>query len=1002
MKIKNLLEGLNSQQRSVPQLPADAQAKHISVLAAKRDPEHPFAGYAVGAAESADAAKKRIGPDRNDPWEQGWRARPEYEFNPYKKGTPEYAQWEDGHAERRAQPRHYDEGVAEGSENFTVTHQNDLSYPGSTQVVVTNKKTGKLIRVIAGHPKKIRELLKREFGIDYNFGQKGVAEGFVNGAVGILSVAKGRWITDGSGENEHRLEFSTFEQANRWLRKNGMNNHPAFKAALIPSSEYNKRKGVAEGLMSKIASKVMGAAPEKPAYKVGQKVKYETNPHQPNWKDGGRGVGVITSYKNGHYMINGNPVNHFEIKGVVKQGVAEGFLNESAYEEAWELISQPVPEIQQFVKQLGLAQDDTTAKQIAPMIDATPDTQLPAASIPKLKNLANKGNDVQTLKAIQQISGRPDAAQQYAKIMQARDAGEGRQRGYDVSGLINSVKSGNYEAPVLLKLATGTYVIGGRTRLYAALALGIPAKVKIISVSTFAKQGQQGVAEGRAGVDDTDTVGFSVNSEAAYMAVMDRYGDSIDHDETSGIMYVPAKMWPNIEMVAFDADGEGATQDDGYEHPDSPEYEVAEGRAGVDDDIPDLEKLGEPVQSIMDAERRMAAGDRIFVAHEMDDEPFEIFNVGDLKGYTYDQVLVVPQGVTEGERNEMDTPAVQAALKKMAERHKGEKWTKDQLAALGKRIAARGQKNKNVRETNFAQAGEVVGGIAGGIGGLALSKGKKSGYVAGTVAGSAAGNAAGRWIDRKLEPKIGRDEVGATKAVTRYQKPAVAKGDMDEGWKQTVAGAALAGAAALGGGGASAADVNDPSWSKAGYDSHIKADSSLTKTTSSDGVSAPKVSKDHQRRISDVVGPNAQGEYRVTVSQNGKIASQYVTKTPPPGWLVKESAVTKEDIITKLKARLGDYLSDISKEIKKDPDLVDKLAAKSPGDQMGPPVKTVTTDDGHEIQIHGNEDDGFRISIKNKQAPSRFNNLDEAVMACEMYCARRRKQALNADYVEEA
>ena len=79
--------------------------------------------------------------------------------------------------------------------------------------------------------------------------------------------------------------------------------------------------------------------------------------------------------------------------------------------------------------------------------------------------------------------------------MQARDAGEGRQRGYDVSGLINSVKSGNYEAPVLLKLATGTYVIGGRTRLYAALALGIPAKVKIISVSTFAKQGQQGVAE---------------------------------------------------------------------------------------------------------------------------------------------------------------------------------------------------------------------------------------------------------------------------------------------------------------------------------------------------------------------------------------------------------------------------------------------------------------------------------------------------------------------------
>ena len=246
-------------------------------------------------------------------------------------------------------------------------------------------------------------------------------------------------------------------------------------------------------------------------------------------------------------------------------------------------------------------------------------------------------------------------------------------------------------------------------------------------------------------------------------------------------------------------------------------------------------------------------------------------------------------GVSEAERNEMDTPAVQAALKKMAERHRGEKWTKEQLAALGKRIAAHGQKKKGVEETNFAQAGEVIGGIVGGVGGMALSKGKKSGYAAGTVAGSAAGNAAGRWIDRKLEPKIGKDQVGATKAVTRYQKP-----------------------------------------------------------------------------------------------------------------VAVEESVTKEDIITKLKARLGDYLSDISKEIKKDPDLVDKLAARVPGDQMGPPVKTVTTDDGHQIQIHGNEDDGFRISIKNKQAPSRFNNLDEAVMACEMYCARRRKQALNADYVEEA
>ena len=76
--------------------------------------------------------------------------------------------------------------------------------------------------------------------------------------------------------------------------------------------------------------------------------------------------------------------------------------------------------------------------------------------------------------------------------------------------------------------------------------------------------------------DRHDTVGFSVNSEKAYNAVMSRFGDYIDHDETSGIMYVPARMWANVEEVAFDADGVGAEQDDGYENPDSPEQEVDE------------------------------------------------------------------------------------------------------------------------------------------------------------------------------------------------------------------------------------------------------------------------------------------------------------------------------------------------------------------------------------------------------------------------------------------
>ena len=92
------------------------------------------------------------------------------------------------------------------------------------------------------------------------------------------------------------------------------------------------------------------------------------------------------------------------------------------------------------------------------------------------------------------------------------------------------------------------------------------------TISKESEKKQKGVAEGYAGVDDTDTVGFSVNSEAAYMAVMKQFGDVIDHNETSGIMYAPARIWPQIELVAFDADGEGATQDDGLD-----QQGVAEG-----------------------------------------------------------------------------------------------------------------------------------------------------------------------------------------------------------------------------------------------------------------------------------------------------------------------------------------------------------------------------------------------------------------------------------------
>ena len=64
---------------------------------------------------------------------------------------------------------------------------------------------------------------------------------------------------------------------------------------------------------------------------------------------------------------------------------------------------------------------------------------------------------------------------------------------------------------------------------------------------------KQKVAEG-----STDgMVRFVLDSERAYQAVMDRFGNLIDWDENEYMM-VPERVWPRLEQVAFDADGIGA------------------------------------------------------------------------------------------------------------------------------------------------------------------------------------------------------------------------------------------------------------------------------------------------------------------------------------------------------------------------------------------------------------------------------------------------------------
>jgi hypothetical protein len=101
-----------------------------------------------------------------------------------------------------------------------------------------------------------------------------------------------------------------------------------------------------------------------------------------------------------------------------------------------------------------------------------------------------------------------------------------------------------------------------------------------------------------------------------------------------------------------------------------------------------------------------------------------------------------------------------------------------------------------------------------------------------------------------------------------------------------------------------------------------------------------------------------------------------------------EVVIQTEDILSQLQAEIGDVLSDVSDSLD-DKDIQDMMPDK--GDTLGTIVKTITTDDGRDIKITGNEDDGFRVVIKDKTSESSFANLEEASMAVEMYCARNAK-----------
>ena len=158
---------------------------------------------------------------------------------------------------------------------------------------------------------------------------------------------------------------------------------------------------------------------------------------------------------------------------------------DNAEEEAWELLGQEPEKIKEFRKKFGLKNDEQSAERIIPLIKKTPEKTIKYSEIPELNNLANMPGDKETLKKVMQISGDKDAEKKYIDLMKERDAREKRKRGYNVNLLVDKIKSGEYDRPVLLKIDNELFVIGGRTRLYAALALRIDPIVKILDDKLF-------------------------------------------------------------------------------------------------------------------------------------------------------------------------------------------------------------------------------------------------------------------------------------------------------------------------------------------------------------------------------------------------------------------------------------------------------------------------------------------------------------------------------------
>jgi len=177
------------------------------------------------------------------------------------------------------------------------------------------------------------------------------------------------------------------------------------------------------------------------------------------------------------------------------------------------------------------------------------------------------------------------------------------------------------------------------------------------------------------------------------------------------------------------------------------------------------------------------------------------------------------------------------------------------------------------------------------------------------------------------------------------------------------------------------------------------------------------------RNISPVLGSKKDPKNPLA----GKLVGDSVE---PQSALAETMQDIDEDMLGKVKRKFVDYLEKLENKSKIDRDLVDKAkeelgmtdeevdeadedfedselahninqTANTQAVAAQQPVKTVTMEDGAVLEIYGNENEGFEVRHSGRSLPTRFQNIDHANTAVQLF-QKRRRQNTNQDYIEEA